>query len=186
MKESDADLLSPEARDEFCLRMANWDDEFDDQAAGGQGRKGRSLMSFVFGGSSGSLDQSKNAPVQEGCVKSIHGKEDYLLWDELASSEDEDEYNSSDTEYSPFPSERSPTKNWSIGASFEHQLAYESSLSKDEVGITGLERMPTLDSGSKSLRARVRHRLSQLVDFYGLVAESRYLSEEGISDTLNA
>lgn len=41
-------------------------------------------------------------------------------------------------------------------------------------------------SNPKSLRGRVRLRLSQLVDFYGLIAESRYLSEEGLSDTLNS
>ncbi|KAL7543638.1 hypothetical protein ACHAXR_012961, partial [Thalassiosira sp. AJA248-18] len=186
MKEGDPDLLSPEARALFCRRMANWDDEYD-QVEGGQPRKGMSLMSFVFGSSESLEGGGKNTPAQGGRIQSSHGKEEHLVWDDLSPSDLEDERSSSDTEYLSFPSERfSPQKTSSIGASFENQLVYESTLDNEEIGVTGLERIDISHSNPKSLRARVRQRLSQLVDFYGLITESRYLSEEGLSDTLNS
>ena len=104
MKESDPDLLSSDARIDFCRRMANWDDDYDDVE--GQSRKGMSLMSFVFG-SSGSLE-GKNAPAQGGgYTRSSHGKEEHVIWDDLASSDEEDEHSSDDSEYLSFPSQRS-------------------------------------------------------------------------------
>mmetsp|Transcript_2900 Transcript_2900/g.6245 ORF Transcript_2900/g.6245 Transcript_2900/m.6245 type:complete len:1300 (+) Transcript_2900:2291-6190(+) len=191
MKESDDDLLSPESRADFRQRMANnWDDEFDGNVEGGQAR---SLMSFMFG-SSGSLEGGgkNNTSAQGGGVcttRSLHGKEEHLIWDDLASSDEEGELSnssSSDTEYLSFPSERS-RKISSIGASFDAALVYESTLGNEEMGVTGLERLDIIGhSNPKSLRARVRQRLSQLVDLYGLIAESRYLSEEGLSDELNS
>ncbi|KAL7551709.1 hypothetical protein ACHAWF_014889 [Thalassiosira exigua] len=180
--ESDPDLLSPEARSEFYCRMANWDDEFEE--ADGQPSKGMSLMSFVFGsgGSSGSLNEGNNAPSQQR-GQLAHGNEGQLIWDEMASS-DEEEHTLNDTEYLSFPLDQSPRRISSVGSLFENRLVFESTLDNEEIGITGLERMS--HSNPKSLRARVRRRLSQLVDFYGLVAESRYLSEEGLSDALNS
>eukprot|EP00579_Thalassiosira_antarctica_P012680 CAMPEP_0201921956 /NCGR_PEP_ID=MMETSP0903-20130614/10133_1 /ASSEMBLY_ACC=CAM_ASM_000552 /TAXON_ID=420261 /ORGANISM="Thalassiosira antarctica, Strain CCMP982" /LENGTH=2026 /DNA_ID=CAMNT_0048459001 /DNA_START=149 /DNA_END=6229 /DNA_ORIENTATION=+ len=199
MKESDPDLLSPEARDDFRRRMAHWDDDGYDEVEGGvPKRQSMSLMSFVFG-SSETLDEGKNTKVQKGgcaTTRSLHGKEEFLVWDDLASSDEEEEEeeeernnsSSGDTEYLSFPSERSRRIS-SIGAAFENQLIYESTLGQEVIGgVTGLERIDIIGHSSlpKSLRARVRQRLSQLVDFHGLIAESRYLSEEGLSDTLNS
>ncbi|KAL9186953.1 hypothetical protein ACHAXT_010673 [Thalassiosira profunda] len=181
MKESDPDLLSPEARYEFCARMANWDESFD----AGTPQKGRTLMSFVFG-SSESLEGGKNSPAKRRVQSSDHGKEDYLIWDELAPSDDDGESGSDDTEYLSFPTARSPKASFGLGATFENQIANETTVDSEEMGVTGLERIDRSHSHSRSLRARVRHRLSQLLDFYGLVAESRFLSEEGLSDAINA
>jgi len=200
MKESDSDLLSPEARDDFYSRMANWDDGHDEVGGGRQAGTSMSLMSLMFGSSESLSPEGKNAPVQGGegvTERSAHGKEDFLMWDDLASSdeeteddEEEDEHNNnpeSDAEYLSFPSERS-RRNSSVGASFEKQLVFESTMDQEAVGVTGLERMDSIGKTSlpKSLRARVRQRLYQLVDFDGLIVESRYLSEEGLSDTLNS
>jgi len=188
MKESDPDLLSPEARDGFCQRMAQWGGDGYSEAEGGRPHKqqGMSLMSLVFG-SSESLDERKNGATP----RSLHGKEEFLVWDDLASSDDEEEDEhtarlGNDTEYLPFPSERY-RRMLSIGASFENQLVYERTLDPGEIGgVTGLERIDVGHSTPNSSRARVRQRLSQLVDFHALISESRYLSEEGLSDTLNS
>ena len=181
MKESDPDLLSPEARAEFNYRMANWDEDFD-QVEGSPRKSG--LLSFVFG-SSGSLE-GNITPAQQRS-QSSHGKENQMIWDDFAPSDEEDDQSiSSDTAYMSFPSERSMQKVLSIGASFENQLVQESTLDNEEFGVTGLERIDMSHSNPNSVRRRVRRRLSQLIDFYGLIAESRYLSEEGLSDTLNS
>ena len=184
--ETDPDLLSPMARDDFRSRMAHW--EYEEVEGEGSGRPARiSLMSFMFGSS-----EKLNETGERSSSRSFHGKEEFVLWDDLASSDEEDdgdrEHNSSPstaTEYLPFPQEGSQ-RNLSIGASFENQLFIESTLGQEDIGgVTGLEQINP-SSLPLSLRARVRHRLSQLVDFYGLITESRYLSEEGLSDALNA
>jgi len=181
MKESDPDLLSPEARTIFCRRMASRFNESDE--VGGRPRRGVSLMSFVFG-SSDSFDGGRNVPNNGGYIRSTHEKDDQLIWDDFASSDDEDEYSS---DFVSFPSEFR-RRFASIGASFENQLVYENATVIDEFGtaVTGLERLDLSPANTNSMRARVRRRLSKLVDFHGLVAESRYLSEEGLSDELNS
>ena len=171
MKESDSDLLSPEARSVFRRRMANRLNEINE--VGGRPRRGVSLMSFVFG-SSDSFDGVRSIPDTRG-FRSTHGKEEHLIWDDLASSDEEDEGSSDFVRFS------------SIGASFENQLVYESATDMEEsTTVTGLERLDISHGNTNSLRARVRRRLSKLVDFHCLVAESRYLSEEGLSDELNS
>jgi hypothetical protein len=178
LKESDPDMLSPKARLDFCRRMANLD-SFDEVE--GPPRK-MSLMNFVFG-SSGSIDGGGKIALAQGAyTRSTYRKEDDLIWDDLASSDEENERS---PEYLSFPSE-SPRRLSSIGASFERQLMYESSLDNEIVGVTGLERIDVSLTNPNSTRARVRQRLSQLVNFDGLIAESRYLSEEGLSDELNS
>ena len=179
MKESDSDLLSPEARDNFSRRMTNWDEELHDE--GQPHKSGGGLMSFVFG-STGSLEK-KNSPINSGNVKA-----NLLVWNDIVlSDEKEDHHNStSDTNFMSFPSTRA-LKLASIGASFENQFVYEAAaFDSEEIGVTGLERIDSSYSNSKSLMVRVRHRLSHLIDFYSVIAESRYLSEEGLSDELNA
>ena len=177
LKESDPDMLSPKARLDFNWRMASLD-TFNEVE--GPPRK-MSLMNFVFG-SNDSLDGGKNALAQGGSTRSTHGKEDDLIWDDLASSDEENERS---PEYLSFPSENQRRIS-SIGASFERQLMYESTSDNEIVGVTGLERIDDSHTNPNSTRARVRQRLSQLVDFDGLIAESRYLSEEGLSDELNS
>ena len=71
MKESDSDLLSPEARSVFRRRMANRLNEINE--VGGRPRRGVSLMSFVFG-SSDSFDGVRSIPDTRG-FRSTHGKE---------------------------------------------------------------------------------------------------------------
>jgi hypothetical protein len=177
LNESDPDLLSSMARLDFCQRMANLDGfiEVDDKP-----RKSMSLMNFVFG-SAGSLDGRRTALVQGGNTRFTDRKEDDQIWDELASSDGEDE---TSPEYLSFPTDDSPRKS-SVGSQFECQLMYENKLDNELIGVTGLERIDST-TNLMSTRARVRRRLTKLVDFEGLIVESRYLSEEGLSDQLNS
>ncbi len=178
LKESDPDMLSPMARLDFRRRMANLGPNNEVE---GPPRK-MSFMNFVFG-SSASLEGGKNGLTQGGNTRPTYGKEVDLIWDDLASSDEENE-RSSELGLE-FPSE-SPRRFSTIGASFERQLIYESTMDNEIVGVTGLERIDDSYNNLKSMRARVRQRLSQLVDFNGLIAASRYLSEEGLSDELNS
>ena len=176
LNESDPDMLSSRARLDFCQKMAtdlNGFIEVEDKP------RSMSLMNFVFG-SAGSLDGGRTALVQGGNTRFTDGKEDHLIWDELASSDGEDE---TSPEYLSFPSD-SPRKS-SIGSQFECQLMYENRLENDLIGVTGLERIDST-TNLMSTRQRVRRRLTKLVDFEGLIVESRYLSEEGLSDQLNS
>jgi hypothetical protein len=181
LKESDPDMLSPKARLDFNKRMVSFSFNEVEGPVEGPPRK-MSLMNFVFG-SNGSLDGGKNALAQGRSTRSTHGKEDDLIWDDLGSSDEENERSPEDLS---FPSE-SQRRISSIGASFERQLMYEGTLDNEIVGVTGLERIDVSHTNPNSTRARVRQRLSQLVDFDGLIiGESRYLSEEGLSDELNS
>lgn len=178
MKESDPDLLSTEARFIFNRKLTTRHDENGNR---GQPRRGTSLMSFVFG-SSDSFDEGKNVPNNEGSIRSLHDKENQLLWDDFASSDEEDENAS---EFVAFPPEIRKRFS-SIGASFENQLSYENATDTVGATVTGLERLDISHANTCSRRARVRRRLSNLIDFHSLIVESRYLSEEGLSDELNS
>ncbi len=178
MKESDLDLLSTEARFIFNRKLSNRYDEIED---GVQHRRGASLMSFVFG-SSDPFVGGKNVPNNEGSIRSLHEKEDQLLWDDFASSDEEDE---NTFEFVTFPPELRKRFS-SIGASFENQLTYENATDTVGATVTGLERLDIFHATAFSRRARVRRRLAKLIDFHSLIAESRYLSEEGLSDELNS
>ncbi len=178
MKESDPDLLSTEARFLFNQKLSNRYGEIED---GVQPRRGASLMSFVFG-SSDSFVGGKNVNSNEGSNPSLREKEDQLLWDDFASSDEDDERT---LEFVTFPSELRKRFS-SIGASFENQLLCENASDTVEATVTGLERLDISHANACSSRARVRRRLSKLIDFHSLIAESRYLSEEGLSDELNS
>lgn len=174
LNESDPDMISSRARLDFCQRMENLDGfiEVDDKPR-------MSLMNFVFG-SAGSLDRGRTTLVQGGNTQFTDRKEDDLIWDELASSDGEDE---TSPEYLSFPTD-SQSKS-SIGSQFECQLMLENKLENELIGVTGLERIDST-TNLMSTRQRVRRRLTKLVDFEGLIVESRYLSEEGLSYQLNS
>eukprot|EP00984_Skeletonema_dohrnii_P011601 scaffold4638_cov125-Skeletonema_dohrnii-CCMP3373.AAC.2 len=181
LKESDPDLLTGEARIEFSRRLMQLDepDVIQDTP-----RKG--IMSLVFG--TGSSDSLSNQLTRRGSQQSLHGKEDLLLWDEIASSDEEDEPSSNNDEYASLPYyQRSPSRQFSsVGTAFENQLFNEMAYGNDDLPVTGLERIDSRQAELLSPRGRVRNRLANLVDFNGLISETRYLCDDGLSDTLNA
>jgi len=138
-------------------------------------------MSLMFGAgrSNESLD-SVSTPVRN---RTPDGSAEQLIWDDLAPSDSEGENDSADILHASFSS---PHRHSHIGALYEHQLAAEVSQGNAEVGVTGLERIDVSASGSLSHRARVRQRMSRLVDLYGLITESKYLGDDGLSDELNS
>ncbi|KAL7470817.1 hypothetical protein ACHAXS_011093 [Conticribra weissflogii] len=186
ISESDPDLLTIDARNEFYLRMVReMQGSNGSYDAEGPPRKATSFFGSFF--SSSARDPGDYAD-SLGSMRSINGKGDQLVWDYLSSSDDEDENESSGDEHDtvPFFERSPPQRGLSIGAAFENQLIYESSAGKEEMPVTGLERIGNDLSIQLSPRARVRHRLSQLVDFSSLISESRYLHMDGLSDLLNA
>lgn len=186
ISESDPDLLTIDARNEFYLKMVRdmqgLNESYD---AEGPPRKATSFFGSFFSSSVRDPNEYTDSLTN---IRSTNGKDDQLVWDYLSSSDDEDEKESSGDwhETVPFFERSPPKKGPSIGAAFENQLIYESSVGKEEMPVTGLERMGNDLSIQLSPRARVRHRLSQLVDFSALVSESRYLDMDGLSDLLNA
>ena len=181
LKESDPDLLTAEARIEFSRRLMQMDEP---DVIRDTPRKG--IMSLVFG--TGSSENLPNQITRRGSQQSLHGKENLLLWDDIASSDEEDEPNSSNDEYGSLPHyQRSPSRQFSsVGTAFENQLFNEMAYGNEDMPVTGLERIDSGQAELLSTRCRVRNRLANLVDFHGLISETRYLCDDGLSDTLNA
>lgn len=180
LKESDPDLLTAESRIEFSRRLMKLDepDVIQDTP-----RKG--IMSLVFG--TGSSENLSSQPTRRGSNQSLHGKEDLLLWNDIASSDGEGEANSNNDDYGSTPLyQTSPRQFSSVGTAFENQLFNEMAYGNEDMPVTGLERIDSRQAESLSPRGRVRNRLANLVDFNGLISETRYLCDDGLSDTLNA
>ena len=181
LKENDPDLLTAESRIEFSRRLMQLDEP---NVIKDTPRKG--LMSLVFG--TGSSENLPSQSSRRGSLQSRHGKEEMLLWDDLASSDEEDEPSSNDDEYSSIPYyQRSPSRKFSsVGTAFENQLFNEMTYGNEDMPVTGLERIDSRQAELLSPRCRVRNRLANLVDFNGLISETRYFCDDGLSDTLNA
>ncbi|KAL3795042.1 hypothetical protein HJC23_006363 [Cyclotella cryptica] len=176
MAESDADLLSIDARQEFSRRMTKGD-AFEDH---GRPRQGMGLFGSLFR----SASSSDNIQYQmQGLTLSVHFKEAQLLWDDFASSDEDD-----DDDFGRRDSDSFTPRNLSpIGVAFHNRFVEESASGEHDTPITGLERMDSARTDIQSLRARVRQRLAQLIDFFGLISESRFFdSSLGLSDAVNA
>jgi hypothetical protein len=171
MQESDADLLSIDARQEFNQRMMKGD-SFDDEDRPRQG-----FFGSLFGTSSDDLQNQ-----MQDLSLSPHCKEAQLLWDDFAMSDQEDEDDFSSRRDSFTPKNQS-----SVGIAFHNRLVSENTSGEHDLPVTGLERLDSVRSDANSLRGRVRQRLAQLIDFYGLISESRFMdSNLGLSDSVNA
>uniref|UniRef100_A0A7S2EHJ5 SEC7 domain-containing protein n=1 Tax=Ditylum brightwellii TaxID=49249 RepID=A0A7S2EHJ5_9STRA len=216
MIESDGDLLTAEYRREWTMRLIKeglgWSSVTDDRLGKTVPKK---AMNFVFGamgralfgsdaatnGQPLSSDNSDVANGQYAALRTIHGKEELILWDDLAPSDDEDdtaaEGDEDDDMFSSgmffddedrYRTSGTPMGNSSAGAAFESQLIHEDHLvyHYPETPITGLERLDDTPAYQLSSRARVRKRLARVCDFAGLVSESRFLSMEAIQSLLEA
>eukprot|EP00536_Pseudo-nitzschia_multiseries_P009846 jgi/Psemu1/258490/estExt_Genewise1Plus.C_2860061 len=119
-------------------------------------------------------------------VRTSHGKENLLIWDDLAPSDDEDEH------HSPVDVEEGfavrTDHHLSIGRQFENQLIQEDMLlnQAQEMPVTGLESLEDTRRTQITPRARVRKRLSNCCDFVGLVSDSRFMDDNGLSNLLQA
>ena len=175
MAESDADLLLPEAREAFSVRLTRGD-AFEDEGP----RQGGGLFGALFRAAA-SNDDLQNQ--MQDLALSVHCKDVQLLWDDVAISDEESDNDSDRYEYSSF----SPRNQFPIGIAFQNRFVTENASGEHDMPITGLERMDNDGPEGESLRARVRDRLAQLIDFYGLVSESRFLDFNlGLSDCVNA
>ena len=204
--ESDQDLLNPNCRREWSLRLmkeamhAAGLDVSDRSAA----KTKRSFFGTLLFGSSDSPAPEPTPAIAPAdgkgptVLRTVHGKEEQVLWDELAASDDEDdnlddddddesslsaggEYYDDGTDARPFRQVQSP------GAAFESQLIHEDQLVyHPETPITGLETYDDTRAYQLSPRARARKRLARVCDFASLVSESRFLDVESVQDLMRA
>mmetsp|Transcript_15948 Transcript_15948/g.23458 ORF Transcript_15948/g.23458 Transcript_15948/m.23458 type:complete len:1647 (+) Transcript_15948:145-5085(+) len=194
LRESDSDFLTPASRREWILKMVKggFDDESSRQETSNSffGAMGRAL----FGSDVVSDNvESPKSNVTEA-VYSIHGKDELRVWDELATSDNEDEESTLADDDTPpgfeFPARGkiSMSRFTSAGSQFESQLIQEDLLMNDQkdTPITGLEREEDTRPAYTSPRARVRRRLDRACDFAGLVLESRFMEDSGIIVLLQA
>jgi hypothetical protein len=189
LMESDPDLLSKDARRDWTMKMikgAMGMDETPKKATGVSsmfGSFGRALFGSV---EEPDMNEVTGRQRLADVVRSVHGKEDHKIWDEVGPSDDEDESNRNDDGDAGLSIHSNGRL--SVGAQFENQLIHEDlRLSQQrEMPVTGLERVDDSQSTHISPRARVRKRLVQACDFDSLVSESRFMDEEGIGNLLQA
>jgi len=208
--ESDPDLLRQDSRREWSMDLLKESYE----ASGGssnysQGSQSHrsglfGVMGRVFSRSNDNLNQGNPDNGQKNKQQSLsldstnHGKEELVLWDDLALSDDEYEESENigegnEPDYTL--DLNSPLYNYSgtgvnsyitLGTAFEQQLIYEDRLSQSGAPVTGLETFEDTNSNKFSPRARTRRRINAACDFAGLITESRFLSLNGIQDIMNA
>lgn len=187
LKESDSDLLTEESRREWTMKLLKKGKDVKSPARANGGlfaSMGRALFGSV---EDPIMDEATDMPAVE-VARTIHGKEDLLVWDDLAPSDDEDE----DEKHGPTEVEDSfavrSGNGLSIGRHFENQLIQEDMLrhQQREMPVTGLERVEDTRKTQITPRARVRNRLSNSCDFVGLVSDSRFMDDKGLCNLLEA
>ena len=147
------------------------------------GAVGRAL----FGGNdSQASNEATNGQTSVERIKTVHRKEDLVVWDEIASSDDEDEPHSNDDSETSYTIHG--TIPLTIGAKFESLLIQEDQLLSQlrEMPVTGLERVDDSNGARLSPRARVRKRLSKSCDFAGLITDSRLMDDKSIGKMLGS
>lgn len=183
--ESDADLLSEGARRDWNMRLAKGDMEYDVDSVRQSNRTpvGGSVLGMFGRALWGTEDPLPNKPPKEpepiNRVKSSHGKEDAVIWDEGAPSDDEADVVSEESISTGY---RSP------GTQFEQHLIRENVALSNymDMPITGLERVEETRRYQVSPRARVRERLRRHCSFESLVVDSRFMDDRSISAMLRS
>mmetsp|Transcript_15238 Transcript_15238/g.37592 ORF Transcript_15238/g.37592 Transcript_15238/m.37592 type:complete len:1844 (-) Transcript_15238:106-5637(-) len=181
MRESDTDLLTDNARRDWVLKLSKRGMENGSETRKSSGGIWRAL----FGSVEEPMVDEKNdsRPSLSDVVRSIHGKEDFVVWDEMAPSDDEgDDDGNSFVLRTDVPI--------SIGAQFESQLIQEDMFINQQqnshIPVTGLERVEDTRITQLSPRARVRRRLSKFCDFTGLISDSRFVDNKGLCSLIEA
>jgi hypothetical protein len=182
LKESDPDLLKDEGRRELNMSLIKRGLGTEESLE----KKSSGIFGYLFGSVDDMVvdDEENSRPTCEA-KRTIHGKEDHIIWDELAPSDDEDEGN---LQTSVISFSLVQENQLSIGAQFESVLVQEDLLlnQQREMPVTGLERVDDAQNFGISPRARVRQRLIKSCDFVGLVSDSRFMDDKGVCHLLRA
>ena len=187
LKESEPDLLTSEGRRRWNLWLLKGD------LGAQRPQRGSSGVTSVLGAFGralfGSDDDGYGSEAGEESGSAIfnleptrHGKENFLIWNEHASSDDENgpTQGIADNDGAGSPINHHISR--SIGAQFEFDLIQENVVvnQQTEMPVTGLESLEETRSRTLSPRARVRQRLARACDFYGIISESRFMTVDGI------
>jgi len=184
--ESDADLLSDTARRHWNMCLIKGDMDYRESRNGVAKPTGVGSVLSVFGralfGSEDASFAEQSITTPEGGDKyedkrSLHGKEDLVLWNEGATSDDE-------TYDGGVISAAAEKK--SLGALFETLIVRESMNMSSRINslpVTGLERMERFHI---SPRAKVRERLKLSCSFESFVLESRFLENDALRNMVRS
>ena len=181
--EGDTDMLQSDARRDWEMQIVKACFEASGGSArneGGKSRKGGFLNTFMFGSTtpaSPPRERRLSSPFGGGALLQLseHGKEELVLWDDLAPSDTESEVESSDI-VSPV---------MSLGNTFEKLLIQENQSAQDGP-VTGLETYEDTRVYQLSPRARVRMRLEAVCDFSSVLSETRFLDIGDLNIQLRA
>ncbi len=194
--ETDPDLLRSDTRRDWEMRLVKQcyeatgvnsrENRKGPRRSGLLGSMGRALFGSETDEKQSTREDVNNDERKSGALEKLvpskHGKEELVLWDDLAPSDDEDEldFGEQDTGYNQM-------RDISLGHEFELQLIIEDN-SKSQPGppITGLETIEDTRVTQKSPRAKVRRRLSRLCDFSMILSETRFLDIEGVKSLVQA
>ena len=188
LKESDSDLLRDGSRRDWTLKLLKKDKNEERPNRSSDGifaSVGRAL----FGSLEDPVMDETLTPSNIDVVRTVHGKEDLLVWDEIALSDDEDESTTVvEGEESSIDFTMRTANQLSLGRNFESQLIQEDMIlnQQRETPVTGLERVEDTRRTQISPRARVRKRLSKSCDFAGLISDSRFMDDTVLCNILEA
>jgi Sec7 domain len=189
LRESDLDILKDDRRRDWTMKLMKRG------RAGDRGKKsGGGFLSSMGRALFGSVEDhvmevSSDAPSSNG-ISTVHGKEDHLLWDEIAPSDDESDAKLDSEEEGEVEFTLRVDDRVSLGAQFENQLVQEHLIINQEremgIPVTGLERVEETSRAQASPRARVRKRLANLCDFAGLISDTRFMDDNGLTNLVMA
>ena len=188
LMESDPDLLKENTRREWTMKLIKRGEENDEpKKNGGMTGMFGAIGSALFGSVEDPLMEDEDAASTTAeMIRTVHGKEDLIVWDEIAPSDDEDEVDTESDDVDVSFSMHTESR-ITLGVEFESQLIQEDLMMNHqrETPVTGLEQF---DDAPRHIspRKRVRKRLSKGCDYAGLVSESRFMDDDGICNLLEA
>lgn len=193
LKESEQDLLTDFDRRywDMWLVKGDMDGEKPKRESSGVSSVFGAFGRVLFGSDDDAYGPEKreaaSGVINNAAPRTVHGKEDCVLWDDLAPSDDEGDSSINHGHPNNTSSDKAQVPR-SVGAEFEHELIRESMMmsQQTEMPVTGLERMDEARNRYLSPRARVRNRLARACDFYGLISDSRFMTLEGIREMVQA
>jgi len=197
--ESDLDLLCAESRRDWsmllvkdclgaCGKGEQHNLQHERQKSGIFGAVGRAIFG-TENESDAPLLTSQDSDEQSSASSkmkfpSSHGKEELILWDDLASSDIEDEL---ELEPNHNGNGMVNTSTGTVGNTFENHLIQEDNNTLEPgPPITGLETYEDTRIYQISPRARVRKRLSRICNFSALISETRFLDIESVQSLIAA